>query len=67
MSQMPPGRAPPCTSSSVYPRISCAKYDVEILLLFAGRRHPSTISAHFQKTAKTAYVLTFISWPSFIN
>jgi len=32
-----------------------------------GRRHLSTISAHFQKTTKTASVSTFISWPSLIN
>jgi len=32
-----------------------------------GRCHLSTISAHLQKTTKTASVSTFISWPSVIN
>jgi len=32
-----------------------------------SRRHLSTISAHLQKTTKTASVSTFISWPGVIN
>ena len=32
-----------------------------------GRCHLSTISAHLQKTTKTASVSTFIPWPNFVN
>jgi len=34
---------------------------------YATGCHLSTISAHLQKTIKTAFVPTIISWPSLIN